>query len=336
MVEIAIYLKGTNKMFIYCDIGGTKTQICTSAGDSIDLSRVVIYKNKKYRSFEAILVEFIQDLPLTIEAAFIAVAGAIHHNTCAMTNINWVIDGDAIAKQFNIKKVHLMNDLSATAYAIPSLEENNFDILQNSGPILENGPIAIISVGTGLGESVLSWDKKSRRYKTISGEGGHRDFAPHNELEIELLKYTMNRFSPGGYDTETLISGSGIVHLYQFMKQKYPEQSLPSETQLKTPEEVVNQAYTNNGICKQVIELLVDLIATEASNVALQYMSRGGVIIAGGIPPRIMDFLKTERFTQRFSEKARFKEWLQEIPICLCTNTQAPILGAHYYSSLDA
>lgn len=322
-------------MFLYGDIGGTKTQFALAPDANQPLSEFFVAQNSQHHSFLDLLNSYLARVnQYSISHAYLSVAGPVEKNHCQLTNLNWYLSADEICAHTGITQVHLMNDLSATAFAVPRLRAQDFTILQNGPPVLQNGPIAILSVGTGLGESVLIWEAELNRYESIAGEGGHRHFAPHTRLELQLLNYVNETSGLENFETEHLISGNGIVLIYNFLCWQSPNTVPAEEKNLFTPQAIVTAAYRNpEGICCRVLNLLSGLIATESANVALQYYSRGGVIIAGGIPEKISQFLCNETFTQRFQERAKFSTWLQSIPVAICRNYQAPLMGAQYRSS---
>jgi glucokinase len=321
-------------MNLYGDIGGTKTQLAVANNSRSPLANTAILQNKDFTSFEDLLAAYLEKIaPPPFSKAILGVAGPVHGNACNLTNLDWKINGRAIAARFNIDQVELINDLTATAYAIPSLDQGDFLILQNSLPLLGNDPVAVISVGTGLGESVLIWEKTLKRYLAISGEGGHRNFAPRDKQEINLLQYLLKQSNDKTVATENIVSGKGIVKIYQYLCQTSGAASDDTGNRFQLASEIVDHSNNIESVCHQTIEIFANLIANEASNIALQYLSTGGVIIAGGIPPKIASHLASKQFLERFRDKGRFSDWLQSIPVAICTNYQAPLIGAQFYSS---
>jgi glucokinase len=322
-------------MILYGDIGGTKTQLAVANNSRSPLAKALALQNKDFPSFGELLAAYLEKNSLpSFSQAILGVAGPVHGNTCHLTNLDWTIDGREIAARFHIDEVELINDLTATAYAIPNLKRGDFLILQNSLPLLGNDPVAIISVGTGLGESVLIWEKTLKRYIAISGEGGHRNFAPRDKHEIDLLQYLLKQSKDEAVATEHIVSGKGIVKIYQYLCQTSGAVSGDTGNRFQHASEIVDHSKNTEGVCHQTIEIFANLIASEASNIALQYLSTGGVIIAGGIPPKIASHLASKQFLERFRDKGRFSGWLKSIPVAICTNSQAPLIGAQYYSSL--
>ena len=317
-------------MILCADIGGTKTQLCLVPSiETYQAEHLVCYQNTDFCSFPDLLVSYLERFACSIDRVSLAIAGPVMHGRCQMTNLPWQVCCEDIKTSLHLADVQLWNDLVATAFSIPYLPAADFLILQNSGPIFKNGPIAVVSIGTGLGESVLVWDDGDCRYKTLGSEGGHKDFAPHSPLEMELYSYLLSKLSKGHLSAEKLISGQGLVLVYQFLSH---QRGIDAQT-LPSPEQISEQASIDSlGIHAETVSLFIDLVASEAANVALQYMSTGGIVIAGGIIPKLTRLFSVERFLSRFHDKGRFNDWLKKVPIVVCENAAAPLVGAFHLS----
>src|SRR5262249_3821941 len=140
-------------------------------------------------------------------------AGPVIDGHVKTTNLPWRMDEVSLAKELNLKSVHLMNDLEAIAEAIPILREGDVRTL-NAGRPAPKGVIGVIAPGTGLGESFLTWD--GSRYFAHSSEGGHADFAPTEERQVGLLRHLFKRFDH--VSAEHVCSGIGIPHIYGYLR----------------------------------------------------------------------------------------------------------------------
>ncbi len=195
------------------DIGGTHTRLGIY-GISQGKLRTVLEKtfpSPAYAGLKFILREFLEK-GARIDAACFGVAGPVIRETAKTTNLPWVVSAASLKKELQIERVEVINDLVANAYGIAVLTRNDLETL-NKGKRVE-GNAGLISAGTGLGEALLFWDGK--RHIPSPSEGGHVEFGPRNRLEMELLEYLMNRFNHVSY--ERILSGAGIVHLYQFLR----------------------------------------------------------------------------------------------------------------------
>ncbi|MCU0600438.1 MAG: glucokinase, partial [Desulfobacterales bacterium] len=286
------------------------------------------FPSQERTSLEAVIVEFLAIHPSDISRASFGIAGPVRHGRCEATNLPWIVDSKNVAKQLRLKSFGLMNDLVANAYGIELLQNNDFVIL-NKGARNATGNKAIISAGTGLGEAGLFWDGKTHR--PFESEGGHADFAPRNHLEIELLNYSMNHYRRVSY--ERLISGPGLFHVYQFLRDtgKGEEPSwLTDQIRLGDPASTISQCALNGKslLCCQSLELFASIYGAEAGNLALKVMATGGIYLGGGIAPKIISKLKEPVFMNAFTAKGRMRPLLQDIPVKVIMNPKTALLGA--------
>jgi glucokinase len=250
----------------------------------------------------------------------LALAGPIQGRKCHLTNLHWDIDADQIEKEHHIAEVHLMNDLVAAAWGLRRLKPKDLFTL-NKG-VKESGNQAIIAAGTGLGVAGLCWDGKD--HIPLASEGGHVDFAPKDAIDRQLWDYLHKKY--GHVSLERVISGPGIEHLYWFLVEKGKHKNILQEEEI--PRQVVEQGLTGSKICQETLLWFASLYGAAAGNIALQFLSRGGVYLAGGIAPAILDILKQGGFMKAFADKGRFQELLQKMPVHVVLNENLPLLGA--------
>jgi glucokinase len=233
-----------------------------------------------------------------------------------------------------IESVSLINDLEATAYGIFTLDNTEFTVLNEGSPQLE-GNMALIAAGTGLGEAIIYWD--GSHYRPSASEGGHADFAPRNPLEIELLRYLVDRFRHVSY--ERVVSGPGLLNIYNFLKDgdyfKEPAW-LAEKLAAADPGAVISEAALTGEaeICIHALNLFVSIYGAEAGNLALKAKARGGIFVGGGIAPKILEKLTDGSFLKAFTDKGRFAEFLLTIPVKVILNEETALRGAAYYATL--
>lgn len=313
------------------DVGGTKTILALvdqehGARHPIAQTR---YASGDYRSLVDIVLTFVSEQQCQPEAVTIGVAGPVHDNRVDVTNLPWEVDGARLSESLAGVPVNLLNDLEAIAAGIPALETDDTVVLK-PGEVDEHGPIAIVAPGTGLGEAYLIWD--GARYRPVPSEGGHTDFAPATELELELLTYLMPRLGHVSY--ERVCSGVGIPNLYQFLRStgRYDEPEWLASDLAKADDQtpiIVNAALNNLAeICTVALDLFMSILGSEAGNLVLQVMATGGVYLAGGIPPRIIDQLSGKTFLEAFTRKGRLSDVLHRVPIRVIVNRKAALYGA--------
>jgi glucokinase len=252
-------------------------------------------------------------------------------------NLPWLIDGGELRRALKLDAPALLNDLEAAAYGIFTLEEDEFHTL-NQGARHPTGSKALIAAGTGLGEATLHDD--GRHFHPLASEGGHADFAPRDDLEIELLRHLIGRFGHVSY--ERVLSGPGFFNIYRFLKEsgRFEEPTWLTERLAagEDPSAVVAKAALAKEaeICVKALDLFVSIYGAEAGNLALRAKSLRGLYVGGGIAPKILDKLKDGAFMRAFTDKGRYADLLAAVPVHVVLNDQAALRGAAYYAAFVA
>lgn len=322
-------------MLLAGDIGGTKTALAMFSPASGSRTPVVQreYRSAGYASLVAIIQEFLTEVNQTVEVACFDVAGPVFAGRAKVTNLPWEIDGAELKDLFNLRAVYLLNDLEALALAVPLLEQDDLHTL-NVGEPVAGGAIAVVAPGTGLGEAFLTWD--GARYQAHPSEGGHTGFAPANAQQRELLAYLQQKYNH--VSMERVCSGLGLPNLYDFLRDSgYAAESPELAQQLAAAQDrtpiIVAQALRGSdadALCQATLTMFEDILATEASNMALKVLATGGVYLGGGIPARILGHLQAERFMQVFQHKGRFADMLRRVPVHVIKR-QAALMGVADY-----
>jgi len=329
-------------MLLAGDIGGTKTRlgIFSLAGAKVrppELFAEETFENARYRDLETVVREFIGRVQTgKIDRACFGVAGPVlGEGPVTITNLPWLIDRNKLAAALDIPAVAIINDLLATAYALPFLPPRDLHTL-NPGNPAPHGNMAVIAAGTGLGEAFLIWD--GQEYQSYPSEGGHGDFAPQNGLETGLLGHLRKRWEHVSYDR--VCTGRGLPEIYRFLKKNGFPDDLPGlDEQLAAATDaaplIVKAALAGEGhspTCAGALDILVSTLGAEAGNMGLRFMATGGIYVAGGLPPRILPFLTKPAFMDSFRRKGRLSALVAEIPVRVILNPAAPLLGAAYYA----
>lgn len=322
-------------MILAGDIGGTKTDLAVysnAAGPSVPVAETEV-RSADYGSLEAIARDFLTEVKMRVDQACFAVAGPVIGGRAKITNLPWVIDESILAKELKLESVHLMNDLEAIAFAVPSLRAGDVHTL-NAGVPVPKGAIAVIAPGTGLGESFLTWD--GSRYIAHSSEGGHASYAPTDETQMGLLAYMLKHFDHVSY--EQVCSGIGIPHIYEYLRSSGYAQETPEIAEAISAERDSSPTIIKFGLdparpsalCAATLDILISILGDEAGNLALKVLATGGVYLAGGIATHVLPALKEKRFMQSFTRKGRFVELMERMPIHVIV-TRAALAGAATY-----
>ena len=320
------------------DIGGTKTllAICEvthggGGGGRVEVLEHRRYESSRYPGLGAICREFAEDLrkPLPRIAGF-GVAGPVKNGRCQTTNLPWVLDERDLAVTIGIDSVRLANDFHVLGLGIAAVRSQDLVTL-NEGVRDARGPWAIIGAGTGLGEAISTLGASGHR-EVLATEGGHTSFAPRNELEIGILRFCLRRWEHVSW--ERLVCGEGLVNLVEALHEitglRYPPEvaHLLLEDRANAPAQITSSAVKGERLCVMAMETFCSLYGAEAGNLALKTLATGGVFIAGGIAPKVLDFLRDGRFREAFFGKGRMRPLLEQMPVQVVLDQNAGLLGA--------
>ncbi len=317
------------RLFLAADVGGTKTNLALfeSVAGRLKLRASERFSSREFTSLERLVAAYRQAHPERVQAACFGVAGPVVNGRVEATNLPWVIDGKKLSRAVGAP-VNLINDLAATAYGILVLPPKAFATL-HAGKAQKYGTVAVIAAGTGLGEAGLIWNGAG--YQALATEGGHTEFGPRNELEIDLLRYLSKRHGHVSY--ERILSGPGKLAVYEFIRDSgrgdEPEW-LRSRMQGSDASALVSELALTKQVdaCVQALDLFVSLYGAEAGNLALKLLSAGGVYIGGGIAPTILAKLQDGTFMRSFHDKGRLSHVLQNIPVKVILDDRAALFGA--------
>lgn len=320
-----------DKLILAGDVGGTKTALALydRAGGPRRPRAEATFPSAGSASLVDIVRRFLAGRQVEVERASIGVAGPIEDNRVRVTNLPWEVDGRTLSAALAGAPVHLLNDLQATAHAVPFLEGSDLMTLQAGQPIKE-GPMAVVAPGTGLGVGFLLWD--GSRHVPHASEGGHVDFAPVGALQGALLAYLRARFAH--VSNERVCSGIGVPNIYAFLKDSgqatepdWLRERLAAAAD-QTPVIFDAAQQQEAAICMLTLDLFVNILARVAGDLALVVLATGGVYIGGGIPPRIAGKLQEPAFLKAFTDKGRFAGFMERAPLHIILKRDAALFGA--------
>lgn len=309
------------------DVGGTKTLLALAhwAGGRLHIEREARFNTAEFSALTPMVRAFLADA--VPQAACFGVACPITGRRIKLTNREFSIDADEIAHDCAIAQVRLINDFAAIGYGLDALCASEMEILQ-TGAARPQAPRALLGAGTGLGQAILVW--QNDHYEVLGTEGGHADFAPVNDAQIELWRALSAKYGHVSY--ERLLSGQGLVDMFQFFAAARP----PSAGLLSALRDAADPAATiaefglgqRDPVAQEVLGEFACIYGQQAGNLALTTLAEGGVYIAGGIAPKLIQLLKAGGFMQGFLAKGRYREWLSSLPVAVVMNPKAGLLGA--------
>ena len=324
-------------MLLAGDIGGTKTLLrLAELGASGKQTTVAEqrYVSADWGDLTVMVQDFLDGVrkshsDISISAACFGIAGPVSGRQAWVTNLPWELNANSMETALDIANVRLINDFAAVGYGLEALGDDDLVTLQE-GDEASHGPRALIGAGTGLGQGILAW--QSDHYEVLASEGGHVEFAPRNALQIELLAHLMERF--GHVSAERVCCGRGLVNIFEFLR----------DTEKGKPGDELAQALQTGGdaaasismaamaetdlLAGQAMDIFVDIYGAQAGNLGLTCLATGGVYVAGGIAPKIIDRLTTGSFVHAFNDKGRMVKLTEKMPVKVVMNAQVGLLGA--------
>lgn len=319
------------KYILAGDIGGTKTLLSIrNANGGVPLKEKQ-YTSAAYIGLAEMVVEFLSETGLRdISAACFALAGPVSGRKVELTNLPWMVDGDALATRLGIKHVVLMNDFEAVGQGVATLKAADLLTLQ-AGIEQVQGVRLVVGAGTGLGVGWMSWQGEG--YNVHPSEGGHMDFAPTDDLQYLLLRYLQHRYGHVSY--ERIVSGPGLIAIFEFLRDT--GQATPSalliDAMLKADAAATLTQFALTGnevIARMALDLFLAVYGAFVGNLALAALPRGGIYIAGGIAAKISAEMAKEVFINAFLSKGRFSELLATFPLHIVLNQHVGLMGAHF------
>jgi glucokinase len=327
------------------DLGGTKTLLRLVKADSPDRSTFeYIYKSQEYTSLVSIAQEFLAAArtklgsKIEIQAACLAIAGAVIDRASYLPNLDWHINADELQQELKIPHVELINDFAAVGYGIGLLPPKDLHTIQ-VGQAQQNAPKAVIGAGTGLGEGLLIHNGTD--YQVIPTEGGHTDFAARSIQEFEFVQYFCRQQQIDRVSNDRVISGRGIVAIYQYLRDtsNLSENAdiasvvklWESQTEkLADPAALISAMAISktDPLAQTTMQIFIAAYGAEAGNLALKILPYGGLYIAGGIAAKNLPLLADGTFMTAFNEKGRVSDLMGKIPVYVILNPQVGLIGA--------
>jgi len=325
-------------MILAGDVGGTKVHLALYdfTEGKLHHSRDKQYPAKEYLGLEEIVKEFLGTD--RVSAACFGVPGPVRDGRLRLTNLPWTLDSRELAKNLGIDHVFLINDLEANGYGVAELGPDQIYPL-SEGDASQIGNRGLIAAGTGLGEGILAWN--GRIHVPYPSEGGHTDFGPRNEEEIELLRFLQRKYD-GRVSYERVVSGMGLTNIYEFLRDsrgvEEPKWLAEKIAEAHDPNSVITEMALSakSEICAKALDMMVSIYGAEAGNLALKVLSVGGLYVGGGIAPRILEKLKDGTFLKAFQDKGRLSQLLINMPVRVILDSGAALLGAAAYAEARA
>ncbi len=332
-IKVALQDGAPSGRILVGDVGGTKTQfgLYETSGGQLVRTHVQRYQSDSAPTFQELAKQFLKEAGANgAEAACFGVPGPVNKGVVKATNLPWLLSEQELKRDLNISKVRLVNDLVAYTAAIPFFSRADLMVLHEGSAERNKSLACVLAPGTGLGMAFLHIFNGVPH--PLPSEGGHANFAPNSDLEIELLKYLKREF-PTSVSCERLLCGPGLYNIYRFLTETGVEKESPTvHEQLSNGNRarVISQMAQEQAdpACERALDLFVSILGGHASNLVLTFLATGGVYLGGGIPPKIAKKLSDGSFMRAFLEKQRLKEVVEQTPVYVIKDDKAALLGA--------
>jgi glucokinase len=323
-------------MIIAGDIGGTKARIglFERRAGRVELLTSQDYASKEFSSLEEILLEFLNtSRPRSserLEAACFGLPGPVVAGRVKVTNLPWEVVQNDVGSRIGVAKTKLVNDLVSTAAAIPTFEPESLEMVYDGGGASDKaGSCAVVAPGTGIGHSLIH--REAGWSVLLASEGGHANFAPTNDVEIELLRYLQERLAH--VSVESVLCGPGMVNVYSFLRDSgrfgNERQGGSHDDASISASVITGQALEGRSeLAVATLEMFCHMLGAHCSNIGLTYLSTGGIYLGGGIPPKIAPFIKGGKFLEGYLKKAKLRERVEATPVYIIKDDRAALYGS--------
>lgn len=331
---------GTREQILAGDVGGTKTLLALFdiADGQLHLTAAETYQSPAYAGLEAVVLDFRRQHPAPLRAACLGLPGPVTEGRVITPNLAWEagVELGQLEGVLAGVPIILLNDLEATGYGLRVLRPEQF-ARPNPGRPRPQANAALIAAGTGLGEAILFWD--GQEHRPSASEGGHCDFAPRTELEVEFFRYALGKLGRVSFDR--VVSGRGLLLLHEFLRDTGRGEEpgwLAEKLTREDPAAVISEAALEKNVplCAQALEMFVSVYGAEAGNLALKALARAGVYLGGGIAPKILPKLTDGTFVRAFTDKGRLSGLVAEIPVSVILEPHTALYGAAYFAARQA
>jgi glucokinase len=314
-------------LLLVADIGGTNArfglveQVANTGKPIYTASQQITLKCADYTNMASMINACCAEFKIeTPEYACLAIAGPIEHGIAQITNLHWKFSISELRDQLGMKTLHVINDFAALAYAVPFLSAQETKVLYaaESNP---RAPIVVMGPGTGFGMAILV-PEENGHWEIIPTEGGHASFAPTNDKELAIKSFLLK--SQSHVSVENILSGAGLVNLYRALAH-----IAGIEAKAYTPADVSTKGLANEDpICREAVITFCNTLGAVAGDKAVSTGARGGVVIGGGITPKLMSILPETDFEERYKNKGPMETYVSNVPIRVIVNDKAALVGS--------
>jgi glucokinase len=311
---------------LIADVGGTNARfaLCDPAEPVPQLREPMSLRTADFASLQHATGHYLAAVNAQPRRAAIALASPVEGDEIRLTNRAWSFNRHELRASLQLEELRLINDFGAVARAVPVLGPGERVALHGRGHDLVRGPVSVLGPGTGLGVGLLVGDA-ARGWQAVETEGGHASFAPLDEEERALAEWATARH--GRVSWERLLSGSGLAEIDAVLRQRDDASGSAGAT-FRDPADIVAAALGgHDAAARRALARFSAILGSVSGDVALVHGARA-VVLAGGIVPRFIPFLRASAFRERFLAKGRFQTYLEPVSVQVVTHPNPGLLGA--------
>ncbi len=357
-----------DRLILVADIGGTNTSvgIMLQRGDNFQLVIKAAFASSSVGSCLDALQQTLEVVYQQLsglnkpQLCCISAAGPVENNCCHITNLAWDIDGGEIERVLGIK-TYIINDFMAISYSLPLLDINNpqqITLLGLTGPtascstqlceLAATTIRTVVGAGTGLGVGFLiqqtdNPQTKHKSYIACASEGGHIGFADFDEQTRELKAFVASQLHCT-VEAEHLISGPGLVRIFEFLQQRDKQYKAPKALAMASVTEkpalifkYARDEYADS-LCREAVELFVMIYARFASDMAVVTLPNQGLYLAGGIVMKNQEFFVKDNLFRKFfvqHPRENIRTMLEDIPVYIIRDYATSLYGAAHAAVIN-
>jgi len=309
-----------NTLSLVADIGGTNTRVALAEGRALLPDSVKRYANTDYPGLETVLRQYIQDMDgVNPKAACVAVAGPVRDGRASLTNLDWAIDRETLARATNAETVAILNDLQAQGHAIGHLPAENIRTIVAGQTGNASAARLVIGVGTGFNAAPVFNTSDGRLVPP--SEAGHANLPIRTAQELRLCQYVSN--AHGFPAVEDVLSGRGLERVYGFLGQ---EANDPRE--VKAADIMAACADGTDARAVEAAQIFTRILGTVAGNLSLIQLPFGGVYLVGGVSRAFAPYLQSFGFADAFRDKGRFAGFMGNFAVHIVEDDYAALTGS--------
>jgi glucokinase len=306
------------------DIGGTNARFAVVTDPTSQPTYFPIVQTANFATIDdAIRATVHEKSEIRPRSTVLAVAGPVESDEIALTNCPWVVKPKIMSAGLGLSDIVVLNDFEAQALAVVALGEEHMEKIGGGAPE-EGAPRVVLGPGTGLGVAGLI--HFNGRWLPVPGEGGHMDLGPRSPRDFEVFPHIEK--IDGRISGEQILSGRGLMNVYRAV-------AVASEapTLFTTPAEITAAALDHSdSVAEEALTTFVTCLGRTAGDLALVFMSQGGIFLTGGIAQKIVPALKTGEFRAAFEDKAPHAALMRQMPVYVIVHPLAALSGLAAYA----